>query len=124
MATSGALPMKEELMTDALLREFILGKLNDEQRERIENLFLTDAQTRERVLAREQDLIEEYLEDSLTDDDKDRFLVRYAQTSEQRLKLRITESIRGWAVTEASVPQAAAATVSLWSRVRTQLPLK
>ena len=58
--------MKEESITDALLREFLLGKINDEERERIEDLFLTDSQTKERVLALEQDLIEDYLENSLT----------------------------------------------------------
>ena len=34
--------MKEELLTDALLREFLLGKVDEEERERIESLFLTD----------------------------------------------------------------------------------
>ena len=67
--------MTEETLTDALLREFLLGKVNDEERERIESLFLTDSQTRERVLVLEQDLIEDYLEDSLTEEDKERFLI-------------------------------------------------
>ena len=43
--------MKEERITDALLREFLLGNVADEEQERIENLFLTDPHTRERVLA-------------------------------------------------------------------------
>ena len=116
--------MKEESMTDALLREFLLGKIDDEERERIENLYLTDSQTRERVLALEQDLIEDYLEDSLTSEDKVRFLLRYAQTDEQRRKLRITKSIKDWAITEARAPQASAATVSVWSRLRARLRLK
>lgn len=76
--------MKEESMTDALVREFLLGKLADEERERIESLYLTDPQTRERVLTLEEELIEEYLEGSLTKADNERFLARYAQTGEQR----------------------------------------
>src|SRR5215211_1751974 len=96
-ATSGVLPMKQEAMTDALLREFLLGKLADEDRERIEDLFLTDSPTRERVLALEQDLIEDYLEDSLSQEHKERFLSRYAQTDEQQRKLRITGAIKDWA---------------------------
>jgi len=116
--------MKEEAMTDALVREFLLGKLADEERERIENLFLTDPQTKERVLSLEDELIEEYLEDNLTEADKERFLARYAQTDEQRRKLRITKSIKDWAVTQAKAPQTAAATVSLWNRLWTRLRLK
>lgn len=116
--------MKEEQITDALLREFLLGKLADEKLERIETLFLTDSQTKERVVVIEQDLIEDYLEDSLTKEDRERFLLRYAQTDEQQRKLKITESIRDWAVTEASPPQAVVASVSAWDRLMTRLRLK
>jgi hypothetical protein len=124
MATTGVLPMKKESVTDALLREFLLGKLADADRERMEGLFLTDSATRERVLALEQDLIDDYLEDSLSQEDKERFLSRYAQTDEQRRKLRITGAIKDWAVREARAPHPAAPTVSVWSRFWTWLRLK
>ena len=116
--------MKEDSVTDALLREFLLGKLADADRERMEGLFLTDSATRERVLALEQDLIDDYLEDSLSQEDKERFLSRYAQTEEQRRKLRITGAIKDWAVREARAPHPAAPTVSVWSRIWTSLRLK
>ena len=76
--------MKEDSVTDALLREFLLGKLADADRERMEGLFLTDSATRERVLALEQDLVDDYLEDGLSQGDKVRFVSRYARTDEQR----------------------------------------
>jgi len=116
--------MKEDSVTDALLREFLLGKLDDADRERMEGLFLTDSATRERVLALEQDLIDDYLEDSLSQKDKERFLSRYAQTDEQRRQLRITGAIKDWAVREARAPHPAAPTVSVWSRIWTWLRLK
>lgn len=116
--------MKEISITDALLREFLLGKVADEEQERIENLFLTDPHTKERVLAIEQELVDDYLEDSLVDEDKQRFLSRYAQTDEQRRNLRISKSIKDWAVTEAATPQPVAATGSIWSRLAARLRLK
>ena len=116
--------MTEESITGALVREFLLGKLADEEHERIEDLFLTDPHARERVLAIEQELIDDYFEDSLNEQDKERFLSRYAQTDEQRRKLRITRSIKDWATAEAKAPQAIAATVSIWSRLRTRLRLQ
>ena len=116
--------MKEESITDAQLREFLLGGLDDDTRQRIERLFLTDAQTKESVLVTEQDLIEDYLEDGLSKEDKERFVSRYAQTAEQRRKLGITKSIRDWAATEAKTPQVRVATVSVWSRFWTQLRSK
>ena len=116
--------MQQESITDALLREYLLGKVSDEEQERIENLFLTDPHMRESVLAIEQELIDDYLEDSLTEEDKERFVSRYAQTDEQQRKLRVTKSIIDWAVTEGTKPQAVAATVSIWSRLGARLRLK
>lgn len=116
--------MNDELMTDALLREFLLGKLADDERERIEALFLTDSQARERVLTAEEDVIEDYLEDSLTKVDKERFISLYVQTHEQRRQLTITKSIKDWAATQAKLPRALPATVTTWSRLRTRLQLK
>lgn len=108
--------MKEQAMSDELLRQFLLDNVNDEERARIESLFLTDSEVRERVLAAEQDLIEDYLENSLTTADKERFLSRYAQTTAQRRKLKITKSIKNWAITEAAVSQTVPSTISIWSR--------
>ena len=99
---------------DAFLREFLLGKVNDEERGRIEDLFLTDPQAKERVLGVEQDLIEDYLEGTLTTADKERFVARYAQTPEQRRRLRITQSIKDWALAEA----ASSGKTSGWSSFR------
>lgn len=87
---------------DAFLREFLLGKVTDEERGRVEDLFLTDPQSKERVLGVEQDLIEDYLEGTLTTADRERFVARYAQTPEQRRRLRITQSIKDWALAEAA----------------------
>lgn len=94
--------MKDEALSDALLRQFLLGKLNDEERQRIESLSASDSAMRERVMSAEQDLIEDYLEDSLSADDKERFLLRYGQTPAQQRKLRITKTIKEWALTEAA----------------------
>lgn len=116
--------MSENLITDKTLREFLLGRLDDEERQRIEDLFLTDNQARESVLTAEQDLIEDYLEDSLSKADKERFLSLYARTDEQRQRLRITKSIKGWAFTEARVPQTVPATDSVWRRLRRRLEFR
>lgn len=118
--------MKNEI-TGALLRQFLLGKVDDEERERIEILFLTDSSMRERVLAVEQELVEDYLEDSLSPGDREEFRLRYARTAEQQRKLRITKSIKEWAVKdgaseattgEVNVAERPRASVSLFARLR------
>jgi len=94
--------MNDESIDDAFLREFLLGKVNDEERGRMEDLFLIDPQAKQRVLGVEQDLIEDYLEGTLTTADRERFVSRYAQTAEQRRRLRITKSIKDWAIAESA----------------------
>jgi hypothetical protein len=116
--------MKEEILTDAVLREFLLGKVDDEENARIESLFLTDSEAREKVLVIEQELIEDYLEDSLTAEDREKFLLRYGQTAAQLQQLRITKAIKDWAFKENASVQTVPARQSTWARLRARLRLK
>ena len=121
--------MKDERISDAVLRQFLLGTTQDEERQRIEGLFLTDSDLRERVLGVEQDLIEDYLENSLTTTERERFLKLYAQTPEQQQKLRITRSIKDWAVSEAIKTETVPSSVvpsskkRLWVRPTVAVPI-
>jgi hypothetical protein len=116
--------MKEEILTETQLRQYLLGKIDDEGRQRIEKLFLTDSHARDRILAAEQDLIEDYLEDSLTTEDEAIFLSQYAQTPEQQRQLRINKSIKDWALREAASTQVIPVKVSAWTQLRERLRLK
>lgn len=116
--------MKEEILTDAVLREFLLGKVGDEENSRIESLFLTDSEAREKVLVIEQELIEDYLEDSLSADDREKFLLRYGQTAAQLQQLRITRAIKDWALRENAAVQTVPASLSTFARLRARLRLK
>src|SRR5215216_527432 len=116
--------MKEQPVTDALLRQFLLGHVDDKERQRIETLFMTDLISKERILAAEQDLIEDYLEDSLDIADKNSFLLHYAETSAQQRKLRIMKSVKDWAVREANVSRVSPPPISIWNRLLTGLKLK
>ena len=109
--------MNEESVTDAELRQFLLRNVDKNERQRIESLFVTNSLLRGKVLAAEQDLIEDYLEDSLNTADKEKFIGQYADTRAQRRKLRITKSIKDWAIL------AGAAKISGWGRLRGRLRL-
>src|SRR5690348_17070311 len=110
--------MKEEAATDALLRQFLLGTVADEERQRIESVFLTDPRMRERVLAAEQQLIDDYLEESLSTADQERFLSQYGETVAQRRKLRIAQSIHEWAAKPPTIATATAVVAPATSRWR------
>lgn len=93
--------MKEEFVTDAEIRQFLLGSVDDSERQRIEGLFMSDAEFNQRVLLAEEDLIEDYLEHSLAPMDSGKFLAQYGHAPEPQRRLRISRSIREYAATEA-----------------------
>lgn len=114
--------MKEEAVTDALLRQFLLGRVEDEQQQRIESLFITDSVMRDRVLAAEQKLMDDYLEDCLSTTDRELFLSLYGDTSAQQRKLRIAKSIQEWAANQPNTSLIGdVAAMSVWDRLRAQL---
>ena len=116
--------MEDDPVTDVSLRQFLLGQLDDGQRQRLESRFLTDPQFKERILAAEQELIEDYLDGSLAKADRESFLLRFAQTTEQQRKLRITRSVIDWAMNEANESQVRLPPISVWSRFFAGLRLK
>jgi hypothetical protein len=109
--------MTDEVVSDALLREFLLGTVSEEEQERIEDLFLTVDKMRDRVHIVEQDLIEDYLEGSLNSTDRSLFLSRYGQTSEQRERLEINRSLKSLAIQQ---PINLVKQSSAWNRIRSK----
>src|SRR5215475_3601443 len=116
--------MNEQPVTDALLRRFLLGQANDDERQLIESLFITDPVSKERIFAAEQDLIEDYVEDCLDIEDRKSFLSQYAQTSTDERKLRIMKSLKDFAVKEATAPPANPSGISFWNRIFAGFKLK
>lgn len=116
--------MNEEPVSDALLRQLLLGQVDDQERQRLESMFLTGALSRDRVIAAEQHLLDDFLDDSLTPAERERFLAQYGDTPAAQRKLRIAKSIQDWAVTSAAVTAVGAAAGSRGSRLRARFRLK
>lgn len=89
--------MNEKPMTKALARRFLLGTVEDSERQRIESLFIIDSETQETILIAEDELVEDYLEGSLSESDAAKFIEQYAHGPRQRRKLRIAGTIREYA---------------------------
>jgi hypothetical protein len=96
--------MTEAAVTDEVIRRFLLGDLDDRERERVEEVFLSDPRTRDRILMTEDDLIEGYLEDCLNPVELEKFLKYYLCASQQRRKLRIAKSLREYFMIEGCGP--------------------
>lgn len=110
--------MKEDAASESTLRQFLLGNVDQEERERLESLFITDSVARDKILAAEQDLIDDYLDDSLTAAEKQSFIQQYADTPLKKRKLRIATSIKDWATAQGKVsPPPEPVHASFWSRI-------
>lgn len=117
--------MKEEAASEPALRRFLLGNVDDDERERLETLFITDPVVKEKILAAEEDLIDDYLDGSLTSAEEQRFIQQYAATPAQQRKLRIASSIKDWARTQGNVSlRHEPVRKSFWSRLRDGVWLK
>jgi hypothetical protein len=113
--------MKEEPVSDTLLRQFLLGNVDDQERQRLESMFVTGALSRERVIAAEQHLLDDFLENSLTPGDRERFLAQYGATPDEQRKLWIAKSIQEWAALSQEGTAVAVANASRWISVRSWL---
>ena len=116
--------MKEESVSDTLLRQFLLGDVEDQERQRLESMFVTGALSRERVMAAEQHLLDDFLDDSLTAAERTQFLAQYGETPAEQRKLRIAKSIQDWAATGAESTAADGGAESVWSRLLASFRLK
>jgi hypothetical protein len=116
--------LKEGFATDALIRRFLLGDVDEEEHERIERRFISDQELYEKIVVLEDELIEDYIEDSLTASDREKFLAQYGHTPKERRRLRIVNAIKEHAVTEALSSQRARSTKSKWSHFPLALRLR
>jgi hypothetical protein len=89
--------MRNEMVSEERLRQFLLAEVDDEERQRIESLYITDSLSRDVVIDAEEQLIDDYFDDRLTAAERQKFLSQYTETDLQRRRLRITESVRDWA---------------------------
>src|SRR5882672_1701747 len=92
--------MNQKPVTEVLARRFLLGQVDDSERQQIESLFISDPEVKRTILLAEEDLLEDYLEGALSNSDAGEFRLRYANTSHQRRKLRIAASINQYALAE------------------------
>src|SRR5262245_27578490 len=94
--------MREVTDQDQLMRQFLLNKLELQERERIEEQFLIDHAFREQLLIAEESLIEDYLDNFLDETDRKQFDTIFSSSTELREKLAVAQAIRNAAKADAS----------------------
>jgi hypothetical protein len=86
--------LKESNINDGMLRDYLLGKLSQTDREDLEGLYISDEDLFGRILIIEDDLIEQYQMNELSDDDRILFQKRHLSTKTQRREIELRKALR------------------------------
>jgi CHAT domain-containing protein len=95
--------MEEGVEQQKVLREYLLGNLDDEKIMRqIEEKLLLDDKFAEHILIAEDDLIEKFLDDELSEAQRESFIKVFLATPEGRQQFRFIQNVRKYAMKAAS----------------------
>jgi hypothetical protein len=75
------------------LRQYLLGDLTEEARRRVEQRLLTEPDFLEELLAGEEELVDEYVGDELSDDERLKFERHFLCTKERRQQLSFARAL-------------------------------
>jgi hypothetical protein len=109
--------MKEQILDEAVARRFWLGQLSPEEQGRIEELAFDDPQWFAFLQAAEDDLIDEFVYDDLSSEERTLFQDHFLeQQPELREDVRVAHALREYFEREQPVP-------SLWDQLRNWIPI-
>lgn len=86
--------MNEQVLNDGLARRFLLGQLPPEEQGRIEELAFLDPDTFAFLRAAEDDLVDEFLYDELSPDEKELFHKNFLTKPGRRQDVRIARALK------------------------------
>jgi hypothetical protein len=103
--------MKEQTIDEVVARRFLLGQLSPDEQGRVEELAFDDPESFEVLQAAEDDLIDEFVYDDLSSEEKERFEEYYLVQPGRREDLRMASALREHFERAQPVP-------SVWERVK------
>ena len=75
------------------IRDYLLGDLNEDDRQNLEERFMTDSEYRNEVLMVESELVEEYVNGALSSDEQAKFRSHYLSAPRQEKQLRTIRAL-------------------------------
>ena len=103
--------MKEQMLNEVVARRFLLGQLSSDEQGSIEELAFDDPQSFEVLQAAEDDLIDEFVYDDLSAEERERFQEYYLAQPGRREDVRIASALRAYFDRAQPVP-------TLWDELR------
>src|SRR5262245_48027158 len=92
-------------------RRYLLGDVTDEECAAVEQEYLADENALEQIAAAEDDLIEDYLSDTLSRGERDRFERVYLASLDHRVRVETIRRLMTKAAAPAAAPPAAKSNV-------------
>lgn len=86
-----------ERKQETVIRRYLLGELNEDDREQLERRLITDRDYNEEVLMVEEELLEDYVSGTLSAPDRDLFEKNYLSAPRQKEKLRVARALDKYA---------------------------
>jgi hypothetical protein len=100
--------MEMNVINEVIARRFLLGEISAEERDRIQELAFADPDTFALIEATEADLIDDFVNDELSFEEKERFQNYFLDQPGRRQDLRIGRALQQyWARNEESVAEVA-----------------
>lgn len=100
------------------IRRYLLGELSKQELEQIEQLVMSDDGVYEELLFAEDDLVDEYLSGTLSEDDRTKFKKRFLVVPELRQSVSFASALRKHALETAPQVAAEEPRPSLFDRLR------
>jgi anti-sigma-K factor RskA len=91
--------MSEAANELSLIRKYLLGRLEGEEREQLEERVLSDAEFRNKVLMVEEDLIEDHAEGALDEVERQKFRQMFYANPQRRIEVQVVEGLKQHAAT-------------------------
>jgi hypothetical protein len=85
--------LEKQTYDDQLIVKYLLGRLSDDEVERLDSLSFVDDEFSHRLQAVEDDLIDSYVNDELSDQDLERFHSHYLLTPRRREKVHFAKAL-------------------------------
>ena len=106
--------MNHQTAEEKQLCQYLLGKLAEDVQRQVEEQLMTQDNLLEQVQVLEDELIDEYLRNSLSDKDREAFEKHFLSSPERRQKLRFAQAFRGYVAVANEGREKAQSKSSLW----------
>lgn len=97
--------MKDIEREQSLIRQYLLGELDEQQREQLEQRVITTPDYKEEVLITEEELLEDFVNGTLSPRELELFLKTYSASPEMWRKVKIAQALNKYVINHPLVPE-------------------